>query len=297
MDQAKLVEDRTSLAFADSLPLGRAGEVLTGGIPGDPHNSTLGGQRVSPGGLVHNTICDSSKIARDGHDLNTREAHLGAGAAQLAMACCARLRVVARRPRTSASGSPFSIRLSGSTTGKIHTMPRGTDIALAEVMAGAASLGDVAIGAEQLATTTEPRVSKGDTVVAAGFPEQVSSTVHDHVRNVAYERHGYMSFRTIVAGLDRRAMSLQWDEADMFENHQYAYQSAAFPSTGRINQAKPSEISGGTVWKQLKLPRAVWTVESAFRLVGVLFKFTNQRQLAVPAACWADWVRERLSAL
>ena len=177
----------------------------------------------------------------------------------------------------------------------VRAMP-GVDVALAELRASAADLNAVAIDAGLLGNPDDPSVTKDDTVVAVGYPEQVTATTFDHARGLAQKWHGDMIYRTVVAGVNRDAISLVWTFGEISEAASI-YKEAGFPAAGRINHKMPRGMSGGAVWKQVRGSGLVWTVDEGFRLVGILYEFKNQKQLAVPARLWAEWIHQQLAMM
>lgn len=112
-----------------------------------------------------------------------------------------------------------------------------------------------------------------------------------------FQRHGDMIHRTNVAGSDRNAVSLIWKEGDIQDGSSALYADAGFEIGARVNQRRPSGISGGAVWKQLRSDDTVWTAEKVFRMVAIPYEYKDQKLLAVPSSLWLSWVLEELAGL
>lgn len=178
----------------------------------------------------------------------------------------------------------------------VRRMPNA-DVALALLTDDARGLDTLAMDPSSISDETSSAVRKGDTVDVIGFPEAVAVQILDPVRDKPFTRHGDMIHRTVIAGVDRAAISIVWKEGDIAQSSSALYEAAGFKIGTRVNQRKPSGISGGAVWKQLRADDEVWTAEKVFRMVGIPSEFTNGRLLAVPARRWLPWLREQLIKL
>lgn len=178
----------------------------------------------------------------------------------------------------------------------VRLMPR-VDVAIAVLRDNARPLDDLAIDPNLIAEGATASVRKNDTVDVIGFPETVRVRVPDPDRGRMVWRHGDMLHRTVVAGSNRDVISIVWREGDIMEGSSAIYDSAGFKIGTRVNQKKPSGISGGAVWKQLRADDEVWTASKVFRMIAIPHEFKYGKQLAIPATRWLPWLREQLAEL
>lgn len=126
-------------------------------------------------------------------------------------------------------------------------------------------------------------------MLVVGFPiqEMISSSgdASDVVRGIRE-----FSYLTTLAGSSRDFFSLDWDLAEPDADDDWDWEKKGAPAGHAYALKKPKGLSGGAVWTFEAMYDRNCADTRISTLVGIPFKHTNQRQLAVPASLWRPWL-------
>jgi hypothetical protein len=150
-----------------------------------------------------------------------------------------------------------------------------------------------AISPSRIAKADAFPISTRAPALVAGFPIQEMRESRDEAGRLV-RGIGDISYLTTIAGSHRDALSVDWDVSEPNADDDWNWEEKGSPSDHRKFLKKPLGLSGGGVWTFEPMYAGTGAEPRISTMIGVPFKHTNKRQLAVPANLWRRWLLDAL---